>query len=1106
MANNRQLPPPPPPPYRPGFPPMQPPKQMQYIGARYVPKFADPVEYNPLTAYEALTIVIYNRDSYTSRQPVPAGIDPTNGEYWVKTGDFNAQLNDLSTKIDGWDEQIAEIETTANNAETIAQKALDEVEATDVSQLTSRVDTLETDMTAAQGDISSIQTDQTAQDAKITALETSQTAQDTKITAAENNISTLQATTASLSTQIGDIKTAADNAQASADAAASDASDAKSAAADAKAAADAVAPEVTALKTTIGDDSSGLVKDVNDVKSDIADLQTEIGDGTGSTSLSSRVSALETSQGTQDTSISANTTAISSLNTTVGNSTSGLVKQVNDLAETVGSSASADSLSGRVDSLETEVGTDDSKGSLFPRVAAVESQVSTNASGLTALETKVDSLEEEIGGGTGGTGTLTARVEALEQADVTITGDIGSLQTSQTAQDTKISSLETQIGTAQSDIDTVEASVDTLSGVVGTRPAGDTQSVFAHIQSIENGQTSQNTAISTLQTTVGSASGGLVKDVNDNMGDIAALQADVAEIQTQQTAQDTAISGATTAANNAASAAAMKAGFIGTPGNYDIFGCQSTTSNGHYLSLAPDTIVTLTGNVTGKVYENTQVYVPSGSTITKCKFINCSIYCKGTTSTITFNNCQVLRSSYASAYQQPASPLALISCYWFGGVIYNDIDISGTTSTLQEIVALGTITGSNLSTTNCNNYPDSLNSIRAYTNPALTATMDTTNNGSIFVGNANVNIGSRAAMYASNRYSSAVLNQNLTGKSLVGMTFILSGDVTITNTKLIDCFFHEPEGTQGGNYNITFQQCEMFNVAIGYNRPPASCTFTGRCYISGCMCFSPTTISGSNHSIINSVFTQLTSAVAPSASNFGNYPDSLNAIKFPGGVDLPVSVANGGTGATTAAAAMDTLIGGLGSGTVNNNAKFPFSLGTGSAKYLSWNSMKVNLQPDDVKMVDYISSSRTITSSSNLPNKVNVANINATLTFSGSGTYVDYCFIGCLLNTTKFSGSFVHCTFEGCTFTIGTSNEPTMQSCTVTNCTLGQTANEAIVFKGDMHMCGNVVNCGFGTGSTANYTAVSNYFRDTPGSSATVTIGWGNVGASQAKSKFNTQT
>ena len=66
----------------------------QYIGARYVPVLADPTEWSALVPYEALTIVTYLNNSYTSRKPVPAGTLPTNTAYWALTGNYNAQVEE----------------------------------------------------------------------------------------------------------------------------------------------------------------------------------------------------------------------------------------------------------------------------------------------------------------------------------------------------------------------------------------------------------------------------------------------------------------------------------------------------------------------------------------------------------------------------------------------------------------------------------------------------------------------------------------------------------------------------------------------------------------------------------------------------------------------------------------------------------------------------------------------------------------------------------------------------------------------------------------------------------------------------------------------------
>lgn len=64
----------------------------QYIGARYVPIFADPAEWSSTKQYEPLTIVLHEGNSYTSRQFVPVGVDIDDTDYWAETGNYNAQV------------------------------------------------------------------------------------------------------------------------------------------------------------------------------------------------------------------------------------------------------------------------------------------------------------------------------------------------------------------------------------------------------------------------------------------------------------------------------------------------------------------------------------------------------------------------------------------------------------------------------------------------------------------------------------------------------------------------------------------------------------------------------------------------------------------------------------------------------------------------------------------------------------------------------------------------------------------------------------------------------------------------------------------------------
>lgn len=78
----------------------------KYVGARYVPLFADPAEWNINSTYEPLTIVINEGNSYTSKQFVPVGIQIDNEEYWALTGNYNAQVELYRQEVKKLSEQL----------------------------------------------------------------------------------------------------------------------------------------------------------------------------------------------------------------------------------------------------------------------------------------------------------------------------------------------------------------------------------------------------------------------------------------------------------------------------------------------------------------------------------------------------------------------------------------------------------------------------------------------------------------------------------------------------------------------------------------------------------------------------------------------------------------------------------------------------------------------------------------------------------------------------------------------------------------------------------------------------------------------------------------
>ena len=87
----------------------------QYIGSRYVPLFAEPLDWNSKQEYEPLTIVQHQGNSYTSRQLVPSGIDISNDKFWAKTGNYNAQIEQYRQEVAAFDSRITTAQNTADS-------------------------------------------------------------------------------------------------------------------------------------------------------------------------------------------------------------------------------------------------------------------------------------------------------------------------------------------------------------------------------------------------------------------------------------------------------------------------------------------------------------------------------------------------------------------------------------------------------------------------------------------------------------------------------------------------------------------------------------------------------------------------------------------------------------------------------------------------------------------------------------------------------------------------------------------------------------------------------------------------------------------------------
>lgn len=102
----------------------------QYIGARYIPVFADPVQWDSDNAYEYLTMVQSQGETYMSKQNVPIGAtlpDISQGEesneFWVHMSNWNAQVETYRQEVLQYNGRITAVEngvTALNGAVPIA--------------------------------------------------------------------------------------------------------------------------------------------------------------------------------------------------------------------------------------------------------------------------------------------------------------------------------------------------------------------------------------------------------------------------------------------------------------------------------------------------------------------------------------------------------------------------------------------------------------------------------------------------------------------------------------------------------------------------------------------------------------------------------------------------------------------------------------------------------------------------------------------------------------------------------------------------------------------------------------------------------------------------
>lgn len=95
-----------------------------YVGARYVPLIKG--QWSETVAYEPLSIVVFEGNSYTSKTFVPAGVPVTNETYWAATGNFNSQVEQYRQETLQLQKTVNELQNTINQLPASTRPNLDD--------------------------------------------------------------------------------------------------------------------------------------------------------------------------------------------------------------------------------------------------------------------------------------------------------------------------------------------------------------------------------------------------------------------------------------------------------------------------------------------------------------------------------------------------------------------------------------------------------------------------------------------------------------------------------------------------------------------------------------------------------------------------------------------------------------------------------------------------------------------------------------------------------------------------------------------------------------------------------------------------------------------
>lgn len=439
----------------------------EYIGARYVPLIADPVQWEQSKAYEHLMIVTNLNKAYISRYAVPAGTELTDERYWVVFLDNSPVITDIEAKIEAIKSELA---TQASDISDI-REVIKNINA-DATELTQRVQQNE-------NDIAAIQTEQATQNEEITKLKTSQAEQDERLSEIVADASTLSDRVTHNERDISAIQTeqATQN------------------------------EDIENLKTSQEEQDTEIenIKQINSAQqNDIADLQTRT--TTAEQQITIHGSALETLQTEQrDQNIK-----IANLESLTNAQQIAIAKNASDIID----------LQARTQTLS------DTQSAQEERLNNQELELNNTNNALSNIQSSVANQDTKIATITQQYNDLHDDVNVLQSASTATNKNVSDLTESLTQTNTTITNIQNDLEEIHEKLDSVPESVTELTEKVNTN----TQNIVSNdtdILSLQNITTSHTNTIGNLSTELVTAKEELdsQKVIVDNLTDDMQSQA-----------------------------------------------------------------------------------------------------------------------------------------------------------------------------------------------------------------------------------------------------------------------------------------------------------------------------------------------------------------------------------------------------------------------------------------------------------------------------------------------------------------------------------------------------------------------------------------------------